>query len=87
VKHSQTRPSHEDAFRPCAILLSEILAALILLAVILTVGTFFLSTTYGVVLLLFRLGFGVEVLDPFNWLPLGGDRDSASLDVPAKLQT
>ena len=45
--------------------MSEALAALMLLAVILAVGAFFLLTAYGIVLLIFRHAFGVELPDLF----------------------
>jgi hypothetical protein len=52
-----------------------------LLAVTLAVGAFSLLVAYGFVLLIFRHAFGVELPNPFDWLPLGGDRNSASLDT------
>jgi hypothetical protein len=68
-------------------ILSETLAALILLAAPLAVGTLFLLAAYGVVLLIFRHAFGVELPDPFDWSPLDGDRGSAALNSRAELQT
>lgn len=51
-----------------AILLAGILT-LVAAVIALTVGTTFLLVGYGVLVLVFRHAFGVELPNPFDWLP------------------
>ena len=68
--YRQSPPGETRVPAPYEELLGALFGGLFAGVISLAIGGFFLLVAYGVVLLIFRNAFGVELPNPFDWLGL-----------------